>query len=131
MSDLKTIFLTLALLPAPLLAMPDSTPDGPTDLVPLFASCVGRYSAQMEDAWNAYDPANPSEAHRATFETLLDAVRPGSPLTGPQILQLRLEAKFAQAHLLSIARFHTDPAKQRRARAQASQALRPCAALLL
>lgn len=131
MSGLKTFFLTLALLPAPLLAMQDTPPDGSQDLVPLFASCVGRYSAQMEDAWNAYDPANPSEGHRATFETLLDTVRPGSPLSGPQILQLRLEAKFAQAHLLSIARFHTDPRQQRRARAQAALALRPCQALLL
>lgn len=127
MGGLKTLFLTLALLPAPVLAMPDAQ----DDLAPLFAACLGRYSAEMEDAWNGYDASDPAEHNRATFETLLDAVRPASALSGPQILHLRLEAKFAQAHLLSIARFHTDPRQQRRARAQAMQALRPCAALLL
>lgn len=108
-----------------------ATPTQPPDLAPLFAGCLGRYSAQMEDAWHAYAPANLAEARRATFQTLLDAVRPGSPLTGPELLHLRLEAKFAQAHLLSQARFHTDPATRRRAQVQAALALRPCDALAL
>lgn len=110
------------------MALPQA-PDN--DLAPLFAACLGRYSAQMEDAWNAYAADDPAEANRATFEDLLEAVRPVSALSGPQILQLRLEAKFAQARLLSVSRFHTDPDRKRRARAQAALALRPCAALLL
>jgi hypothetical protein len=65
------------------------------------------------------------------FEMLLDTVAPNSGLAGPQILDMRIRAKMAQAQLLQIATFHTDPDRKRRAAAAARQAMRPCSALLL
>ena len=134
MSGLKTFLLTLALLlPAQWMTSSPASAlaERPSDMTPVFAACLGRYSAQVEDSWNAYSTDDTSQFTRARFEGLLDAVRTGSELTGSRILQIRLEAKWAQARLLSIARFDRDPRMQRRARAQAALALRPCEALLL
>lgn len=130
MGGLKTYLLLLAgllALPTPLLAMTD----GPRDRTQVFAACLGRYSAQMEHEWLTGADGESPRSRRALFEMMLETVAETSGFSGPEILDIRIRAKLAQAHLLQIATFHTDPDRQRRAAAAARLAIRPCEALII
>ncbi|WP_323771119.1 hypothetical protein [Antarctobacter sp.] len=130
MGALKTIFASFVLsvvCAAPLAALTDV----PRERAQVFAACLGRASAEMEHRWLMGGGADAEQDRRALFEMLLDTVAPRSGIPGPELLDMRIRAKFAQAHLLQIATFHTDPDRKRRAGAAARRAMRPCAALIL
>ncbi|WP_300444014.1 hypothetical protein [uncultured Mameliella sp.] len=130
MGGMKTfmgLFGLSCILATPLAALTDV----PRERTKVFAVCLGRASAEMEHRWLVGGGAEVEQDRRAMFEILLDTVAPRSGLPGPQILDMRIRAKMAQAHLLQIATFHTDPERKRRAAAAARQAMRPCSALLL
>ncbi|WP_089278286.1 hypothetical protein [Antarctobacter heliothermus] len=105
--------------------------DVPRERAQIFATCLGRASAEMEHSWLIGGGADAAQDRRALFEMLLDTVASRSGIPGPELLDMRIRAKFAQAHLLQIATFHTDPDRKRRADAAARRAQRPCAALIL
>ena len=120
-----------ALLVALVLAAPatgTAAPGEPGDPVALFATCAGRYSAEMEHRWLiGHDAAEITRPRRAMID-LVDAVR--TPDQGPRVLAWRVEAKVAQAMLLQRAEFNTDPADAGRARDLARLALSQCRALI-
>ena len=115
-----------------------AAPGEPGDPVALFATCAGRYSAEMEHRWlighDAAEITRLVEAVRLTprqlraMIDLVDAVR--TPDQGPRVLAWRVEAKVAQAMLLQRAEFNTDPADAGRARDLARLALSQCRALI-
>lgn len=130
MSGMKTfsLFLVLAVFSSlpPARAMP-LAPDNP---VATFATCAGRLSAMMEHQWMFDGPASErTEAQRAAMIDLLEAVQP--PDQGRDVLHLRLEAKMAQAALLTRATFNRDAEDARRALVLAQQNLAQCTGLLL
>ncbi len=130
MGAMKTFLLSLSLLSGlagPLAALTEV----PRERTQVFAVCLGRASAEMEHRWLMGGGAEAEQDRRAMFEMLLDTVALRSGLPGPDILDMRIRAKMAQAYLLQIATFHTDPDRKRRAAVAARQAMRPCAALLL
>lgn len=98
-----------------------------------FASCLGRYSAQMEHEWlMGRDGADASERRRL-FESLLDAIQMDAQdagLNGSDILHIRIEAKFAQARLLQLATFSDDTRRAGQARLRAHALLGNCQALV-
>lgn len=100
------------------------------DLVKSFASCTGRYSAEMEHAWLISDPrADEFEARRLSFVALLDATV--TPDTARQTLHYRINAKHAHAGLLQVARFNLDTSRANAARSAAARLLSQCDYLLL
>lgn len=130
MGALKTFLAAFGLwgaCAAPLAALTDV----PRERAQVFATCLGRASAEMEHRWLMGGGAKTEQDRRALFEMLLDTVAPRAGIPGPELLDMRIRAKMAQAHLLQIATFHTDPDRKRRAGAAARRALRPCAALVL
>lgn len=122
-------YLALAALslPAPpALALPG---DG-TDPAITFATCTGRLSAQMEHQWIVDPPASDrTRDQRARMIELLDAVT--SPGEGRRVLNRRVEAKMAQAQLLTRARYDAHPAQAARAQRLADRELSACLSLLL
>lgn len=122
---LRTTLLGTALLtqPAPSLALTD-------DPAHLFATCTGRMSAVMEHQWLTDGPASEiTQALRDGHLALLEA-----SLTADQAedaLNWRIEAKAAQAALLSLATFGPDPATRLRASLRAEELVSACSALLL
>jgi hypothetical protein len=130
MGRIKTLIQQVCLLflmAGPLYAMAD----GPRDRTQVFAMCIGRFSAEMEHGWLMGDDGAPAKSRRALFEMLLETVATRSGLSGPAILDMRIRAKMAQARLLQIASFHTDPSHRVRAAAAARRAIRPCEALII
>lgn len=133
MGVLKTL-LCLGLLVASAALPARAQPEIASDRALLFAACAGRYSATMEHAWLMGQDGAEARDRRAVFVDLLEALQPqavAQGLTGPALLQARIAAKAAQARLLNLASFHTEPGQQRRAHAAARRAMAPCAALLL
>jgi hypothetical protein len=118
MGGLKTF---LVLLPMGLLPAPAFSGD---DLARLFAQCSGRLSALMEHQFITDGPASDAtKADRDRMVELLETV--AQP--GPQPMQWRLSAKFAQAEML--ARLRVDPANHRLAQ-QAASLIDDCRALM-
>ncbi|WP_431299350.1 hypothetical protein [Tabrizicola sp. BL-A-41-H6] len=78
-----------------------------------FAVCAGRLSALMEHQWLVDGPASEATARsREAMLALVDAVAPQGQ--GAQVMGWRIEAKVAQAGLLTRATFGRDRlAKQR------------------
>lgn len=96
----------------------------------MFAACAGRLSAQMEHQWLLSDSgANATERRRAQMIDLLDSVVGRDDRAGA--MQIRLEAKLAQARLLSRADFGQDARAATRARALAARQVAACEAMLL
>ncbi|MGR3323416.1 MAG: hypothetical protein ACU0DK_15965 [Pseudooceanicola sp.] len=130
MCGLKTFLAATAMIcgqmTLPVAAMPASSDDPATT----FAACAGRLSAMMEHQWITDPPASErTEAVRARMIDLLEAaMRPG---TGNDILNLRIEAKMAQAQLLSRARYRDRPGEAARALGRAQSQVAACEALLL
>ncbi len=130
MCDLRT-FVTVASLSCCLAAPLAALTDVPGERTKVFAICLGRASAEMEHRWLMGGEAGAEQDRRAMFEMLLDTIAPRSGLPGRDILDMRIRAKMAQAQLLQIATFHTNPERKRRAAVAARQAMRPCSALIL
>jgi hypothetical protein len=97
MGGLKTFLLGLTLghLPAPALSG--------DDLARVFAQCSGRLSALMEHQFITDGPA--SDATRADRDRMVELLETVAQ-PGPQAMQWRLSAKFAQAELLAQWRAH-------------------------
>lgn len=90
-----------------------------------FATCAGRFSALMEHQWITDPPASDRTASlRAAMLSLVEAVT--GPEEAAQALNWRVEAKAAQAALLSRATFQGDPS----AASLADRLTRDCAALI-
>lgn len=126
MSRMKTILqagLATLLLPSALTA-------GTSDLVRQFASCTGRFSAQMEFQWLLGDPAaDRTQAERAAMISLLEAVVP--PEDRRLALATRIEAKHAQNVLLTRTHFNADSADAAWATERAAVEIGSCRALIL
>lgn len=122
MSSLKTILMLLTLL--------SGGPVTATSLPQVFAGCTGRYSAELEHAWLVQSTASELlEARRARFEDLLAAV--SSEAQRKTLLDQRIRAKTAHAHILGIALFSRDPERARWARRRAAVEIGYCESFLL
>ncbi|WP_088625069.1 hypothetical protein [Oceanicola sp. 22II-s10i] len=116
----------LALVSTGAAAMP-STSDDP---VLTFAACTGRLSAMMEHQWITDPPASEhTQAQRLRMIALLDAVL--DPDRGREVLAHQIEAKMAQAQLLTRSRNDAHPREARIAGSLASREVAACEALLL
>lgn len=124
MSGLKTLLAALTLA-----AGADALRAG-DDIVWTFASCTGRLSAQMEHQWLVSDPASEqTQARRDAMISLLEATM--APEDGPAVLNWRIEAKYAQAQLLTRAHFNQDESDAAWARNRADAQIAACNGLLL
>ncbi|WP_321364125.1 hypothetical protein [uncultured Celeribacter sp.] len=113
---------------APALPARDSSLSDP--LLRSFAYCAGRFSAELEFSWMFAEMDSDRIAReRLAMISLLDAV---SPLDeGPNVLHLRLVAKFAHSELLTRMRFNTRPEEAAIARQRAEVEIAQCRALIL
>lgn len=94
-----------------------------------FATCTGRLSALMEHQWLlAPAEAEMTRHHRHMMIELLQAVMPQGGAR--DVLSLRIEAKYAQASLLTRATFNADAQDAAQAGAASERMLSQCAALL-
>lgn len=122
--------LRTTLLGTALLIQPAPSPAFTDDPVRLFATCTGRMSAVMEHQWLTEGPASElSQALRDGHLALLEASMTADQAA--EALNWRVEAKAAQAELLSLAAFGPDPAARQRAAARAEALIAACSALLL
>lgn len=125
MGGLKTLFAALSLAAAtagPLRAG--------QDMHWTFADCAGRLSALMEHQWLMGDPrADQTKAQRAAMIGLMEATMP--PHEGREVLARRIEAKQAQAVLLTRATFNRDSADADWALRRAEMQISACVGLLL
>ncbi len=115
--------------PAGLPAFPQSAPQR----LALFQTCAGRLSAEIEHRW-LVEPgsADAIAALRDDFDAVIVATLPdaeGVPAAMP--MHWRVSAKAAQARLLSVGRFGTDPGRARQARDMAARLMAECRALLI
>ncbi|WP_319824264.1 hypothetical protein [Thalassovita sp.] len=130
MGHVKTFFLaalTGGLTLAPMCLAQSSPAD---DQLRFFATCAGRLSAQMEHQWLFDGQASEqTQRQRAGVIELLEAIIPAG--RGHEVLAWRIEAKQAQAVLLTRSTFVTDPRQARLARKLAVRRLGECRTLLL
>ena len=95
-----------------------------------FANCAGRLSAQMEHQWLINDAnADRTKAHRAAMIALLEATMPRDG--GRDVLARRIEAKQAQAVLLTRATFNDDADDAQWALRRAEMEIAHCVGMLL
>lgn len=123
MGGLKTILVMLLVLPPSARAEVGS-------LVATFATCTGRFSAELEHAWLMQDARTDEIAHRRTqFIDLLDAAVPTEGRR--HALHLRIDAKIAHAQLLTAAVFSRDPDRSEWAAQRARSEIDYCTGFLL
>ncbi len=109
----------------------DALPDSDRAQVRVFASCAGRLSALMEFQWMFDGAASErTENVRSGFEALLEASL-GRGVSGSEALNWRIEAKMAQARLLSLGTFGTDARVARQAARASALYLGECEGMLL
>ena len=100
------------------------------DLPWIFAACAGRLSAEIEHAWILGDSETANyENQRRAFVSLAEATIPDQGSRA--LLNHRIEAKLAQARLLTVATFQTDPKRAKFAERMASTHINACRMLLL
>ncbi|WP_170610735.1 hypothetical protein [Ruegeria arenilitoris] len=100
------------------------------ELVKSFASCAGRYSAEIEHAWLLDDPnAKQYEMKRKGFVSLLNATIESD--NAQHVLSHRVNAKHAHSALLQTGTFGSDAATSTAARRTAARLLYQCNLLLL
>ncbi len=100
-------------------------------LVQVFAGCVGRLSAQVEHEWVMQDTrAETTEQVRSNSEAVLQALLT-SPDAAQQALNWRIDAKHAQAQLLTRATFNENAEDATWAKRRAKDEIAKCANLLL
>ncbi len=105
-------------------------PSAATTLPQVFASCTGRFSAELEHAWLMQTAdAEVLELRRAHFEEMLASVTKNEMRSS--LLDQRIKAKSAHAHILSMAQFARDPDIVRWARHRAKVEIGYCESLLL
>ena len=124
MDGLRTIiaFLLLSTTPTP-------APAG-ENLLRTFATCAGRFSAQMEHEWLLSDPAaDRTGIERRNMIALLQTI--AAPAALPTALNIRVEAKHAHAVLLTRASFGSDRRDAAWAAHRAEANIAACRALLL
>lgn len=99
-------------------------------LAQVFASCAGRYSAEMQHAW-LVDGSQAAEfkGKRDVFVSLTEASASNEAVS--QLLNNRIEAKHAHAQLLTTAQFQTDRRRANAAMRMASHHISACRQLLL
>ena len=96
----------------------------------IFATCTGRFSAELEHAWLMGNPETESIAHRrAQFEDLLYAVATDGEHRN--LLNRRINAKQAHAQILQQAIFSADSAQAEWARRRVNMEIGYCASFLL
>lgn len=101
-----------------------------TALPKVFAACTGRFSAELEHAWLMQTgDAEALEMRRARFEDLLEAV--ASIGMRSALLDQRIKAKSAHAHILNLAQFARDPDTARWAKRRAEVEIGYCESFLL
>lgn len=118
------------LIGALLSALPLGSTQAHDTLPQLFAGCAGRYSAEMEHAWLMNRPhAETLAGQRSKLLALLDAVM--TPDQAQMLLNYRIEAKMAQAALLTMADFGTNTARAKASSRLAHHHRKNCERLLL
>ncbi len=123
MSGLKNLLLVFLILP-----MSGRAAEDP--LVSAFATCAGRFSAELEHAWLVHDARSDEIEHRRTqFVELLDAMVPRDMRR--RALHLRIDAKVAHAGLLTQATFSDDADQSRWAMRRAQAEIEYCTGFLL
>ena len=123
MSGLRTLLVLLLVVP-----MPGRAAEHP--LVSAFASCAGRFSAELEHAWLMSDErASEIEYRRRQFIDLLNATVTADRRS--QALNIRIDAKVAHAGLLSQATFSKDVVQSRWAKRRAKSEIAYCTGFLL
>ena len=123
MSGLKTLVLLLLVVP-----MPGRATEDP--LVSAFASCAGRFSAELEHAWLMQDGRSSQiENRRRQFIDLLNATVPVDQRR--HALNLRIDAKVAHAQLLSQATFSDEADRSEWAVRRARSEIEYCTGFLL
>ena len=125
MGGLKTFLAALAVaFPCSDVARADES------LVKTFASCAGRLSAEVEHKWLiGGEDAELTERRRSAMIEVLDAMAPAP--RDPKIMNWRIEAKVAQASLLSRSVFNNDAADAAWAYRQAQTLVSACNSLIL
>lgn len=109
-------------------AMPATA--APEDDLRRFAICTGRLSATMEQQWLVSDPASDqTRGQRDAMWSLVEALMPAG--SESRVMAWRIEAKVAQAVLLTQARFGTDARAAGHAGARAEALMRSCTSALL
>lgn len=123
MGSLKTILFLFLFLPI-------SAKASERSLLTAFASCTGRYSAEVEHGWLIPNDRSDEVAsrHRQFVDLLNATVRPRERI---QALNLRIDAKAAHAALLKEATFSGDETRARRATQRARSEIAYCRSLLL
>ncbi|WP_106606631.1 hypothetical protein [Shimia abyssi] len=102
----------------------------PQDPLKFFAACAGRLSAEMEFQWMFDgDAADAFAAERAAVLDILEAMM--SDDQGRDVLNWRVEAKMAQAALLTRATFTNDARAARHSAKLALYNVESCRAMLL
>lgn len=100
------------------------------DLLRTFAGCAGRLSAQMEHEWLMSDAAAAqTEQRRAAMISLMEAMMPKG--RGRDVLNWRIEAKMAQATLLTRSTFNDDEDDAAWAQRRAETMIATCNGLVL
>lgn len=94
-----------------------------------FAKCTGRLSAEMEFQWLLGGHSEQIENERDAMLALLDAVSPEEQRR--ELLHRRIEAKGAQARLLTRSTFNRDEKDANWAKSRAATELGLCRALIL
>ena len=123
MVRLKTLVLLLMIAPS----LGRAADDG---LLSAFASCTGRFSAELEHAWlTQNEQMDEIERRRSQFVDLLDATLP--PDQGRHALNLRIDAKVAHAALLAQATFSKDRQRAQWALQRAESEIAYCRGFLL
>ena len=124
MSSLKTLVLLILLIPG-------SARAGQLESETIsahFATCLGRYSAQVFHDHLMRRDADADMRRQRAFADIFEASAPSDP---GRLMAQRIDAKMRFAALLRIAEFHTDPAQARRAARLVRSHLRACDTLVL
>ncbi len=130
MGVVKTFLTATGICFALIGARAQAAPAHNNDPVMTFAACTGRLSALMEHQWIVDPPASDeTRMQRARMLSLLDAVL--LPEQGRAALKWRIEAKQAQAQLLSRARHPLNSRQAAYAARIARREVAACNALLL
>ena len=105
-------------------------PAGAEPLTQIFASCTGRFSAELEHAWLMGNPdADLFAVRRARFEDLLNASADEGDAT--HLLNVRIAAKVAHAQMLTVADFSGDSDELDWARRRLDSEIGYCTSFLL
>ena len=120
---MKTLVILLTVLPLPGRAADNV-------LTSAFASCAGRFSAELEHAWLVADERTEEiERRRRQFIDLVNATVP--PDQRRHVLNLRIDAKIAHGALLTQATFSQDRERAQWAARRAESEIAYCSGFLL